>query len=247
MGRKQLAEVKADLEAEHARREIPLVALEPKEAQARLETAARITQDRGKPLPEAYLEFVRHHPPPAQEPKALIYEVLEPELVERARHSTSSSPALLDDPQTSVAFWPIEAEAVAEAASSGHEERLIIVPGSPLTEPEDEEASACDRLFSGELFERLLKRLEEQAYVFWASGQQERALLHLACTVAFRDDPSTKPSSHAFWRLWARRLLQAFREAQHQEASRERLILTPEEAAAEAARLRGARRPRRRP
>jgi hypothetical protein len=76
--------------------------------------------------------------------------------------------------------------------------------------------------------------LEEQAFVFWRAGRQEDASLCMACVVPFRDDPLMKPSGHPFWRLWAERLIQAHKATAQSPGEEGRLIVTPDEAAAEA-------------
>lgn len=234
MPKKKLAEVKEELAEEHAKRSIPLVEVDSQEACCRLEAGARLAQEAGRPVPEEYRAFERQHPPPEGEAPAGVYDVLPAEAVERARHSTSLSPSLLEDPQSAVAFWRLEAEAVAGAMKPAEDKRLIVSPTAPKVAEAEESQAVCDRLFSGELLEMLLVRLEEQALVFWLEGQPDRASLCLACAVPFRDDPLLKPSGHPFWRLWAEKLLQAHEaEAQRPEAE-DRLILTPDEAVAEA-------------
>ena len=233
--RKQLVEIKGELSAEHAKRNIPIVAIDNMEAGRRLAAAAARSEDTGRGVPEEYRAFERVHPPPPGQPTALIYETMPPETIERARHSTSETSSLLDDPLGAVTFWRIEAEAVARAAEPAEEPSIIVTPSS-AKEPDAEALMvACDRMFAGDLFERLLARLEEQAFVFWTDRQQERALLCLACVLPFRDDPLLKPSGHPFWRTWADRLLQAHLKESQEEHDAGRLIVTPEEAAAEAA------------
>jgi hypothetical protein len=234
MPRKRSNEMREELADEHSKREIPLVEVEPEEAARRLAAAASTTQSRGREVPEDYRAFERQHPPPPAEPEAAIYEEMTPEVLERARHSTSLSPSLLDDTKAGVAFWRIEAEAVAQAVEPGAEERLIVAPSAPKVAEAEEAAAVCDSLFSGELFQRLLARLEEQAFVFWRAGRQEDASLCMACVVPFRDDPLMKPSGHPFWRLWAERLIQAHKATAQSPGEEGRLIVTPDEAAAEA-------------
>ncbi|MDV2503586.1 MAG: hypothetical protein RX318_06510 [bacterium] len=234
MTRKQLGEVKEELAGEHAKRKIPIVELAPNEAALRLAEAAARSEAAGREVPEDYRAFERLHPPPPGQPTAAIYEAMPPETIERARHSTSATPSLLDDPEAVVGFWPVEAEAVARSAEPAGEGRIIIAPSPPQAPEAEETEAACDRLFAGELLERLLARMEEQAFVFWADGQHERATLCLACVLPLRDDPLLKPSAHPFWRLWAERLLQAHRQESQREQASGRLIVTPEEAAAEA-------------
>ncbi|MFQ5893928.1 MAG: hypothetical protein ACE5H5_06410, partial [Nitrospinota bacterium] len=245
MPRKQLTEVKSELGTEYAKRQMPLVAIAPEEASLRLAAAAAQSDRAGREVPEAYREFERLHPPPSGEPTAAIYEALPPETIERARHSTSATPSLLDDPQGAVAFWQIEADAVAQATEPPTESRIIVAPSPPQAADAEALGAICDRLFAGELFERLLSRLEEQAFVLWADGQHERATLSLACVLPFRDDPLLKPSGHPFWLNWAARLLEAHRTEAQREQAAGRLIVTPEEAAAEAAAARRRPPPRR--
>jgi hypothetical protein len=233
MPKKSLSEVKEELIEEHDKRRIPIVSVEPEEAFGRIEAARSLTEALGREVAEEYRAFSKLHPPPGV-PIPGVYETMASEAVERARHSTSLSPSLLDDPEAGVAFWRVDPETVDRAAEPGGEQRLIVAPTAPKVAEAEEASAFCDRLFSGELFQRLLARLEEQALVFWIAGQQDRATLCLACAVPFKEDPLMKPSAHPFWRLWADRFLEAHKAASHHEGAEDRLVLTPDEAAAEA-------------
>ena len=243
MVKKQLAELTSEIAEEHRERRISIAPVEPDEAALRLSAAAALSEARGREVPEDYRSFAGRHPPPKGEPKALVYEVMPPETVERARHSMSASPTLLDDPMGAVTFWRIEAEAVARAVEPADERRIIVAPTAPKAAGSGKPGDACDSLFYGDVFERLLARLEEQAYVYWTDGQPDYATLCLACVLPFRDDPLLKPSGHPFWKLWAERLVALHLEEARREKAEGRLIVTPEEAAAEAAAARRRFRP----
>lgn len=245
MARKSISEVKEELLEEHAKRRIPLVAVEPEEALGRIGRAAALTESRGGKLPDEYRAFTGHHPPGAGEARD-VYDFMPHEAVERARHSTSLSPSLLEDPEAGVAYWQLEEGALAQAAGPEAGERIIVAPQAPRVAEAEEASAFCDRLFTGDLFERLLGRLEEQALVLWLAGRREAASLCLSCAAPFRQDPLMKPSAHPFWRLWAEKLLEAHKTTSRREATESRLILTPDEAAAEAEEARRRLRPDRR-
>lgn len=234
LSRKQLEEAKEELAAEHAKRQIPLVAAEPAEAKRKVSRAAALAEKAGRRVPEEFRDFESRHPAAEAGEDRTVYKVMSDAALERARHSTAASPELLDDPQGAVAFWRLEASEVERALEPAEQRGLIVTPTTSKVAEAGEIKAACDRLFSGELFERLLERFEEQALVFWADGQHDRAGLCMACVLPFRDDPLMRPSDHPFWVRWAERLFHAQRASSQREGAEGRLILTPEEAAAEA-------------
>ena len=237
--RKALREARQQLLEKH---ELRMVEADWRYCDYLIDRACRWATERGRPLsgdyPRLRAQLIKQ---PVLPMPPLILARLDADAVRHEPQLVAESGTLLDEKEFRTWFFDRSAlqpyvDGVLEAKRSP----LILAP----TQQQERSSSVADRaveeLFGGDLRPSWVRRLQEMAYFFHATQRPQQAKYALAAALAL--DSSTRGGRDiGFCEQLARTSLAAFvqmEEERRAEESKSSLVLTPQEAAQEAQRVR---------
>jgi len=191
--RKRLAAEEAEA---RQRGEFTWVELPVPYAQWLLQEAVALNADSGFPLPteyHAWRDVVGAPTTPVERP--LIYEHVSRFEVKMRPELLREAPRLFEEPEMEGWFLGYrQVQPYAVELRRAREARLVLTPESEEQRHERVLTQAIRELFTPPLRRALQRRLEETAYIFWATGRREQAKRAVAAAVEIADsDPLLLP------------------------------------------------------